>query len=70
VVTPFSFERFGSRVLAKFPSAAEVHRGFMHSPHHRENLLNPDYNVAGFAVVRNGNTIYVTEDFGHGQSNR
>jgi uncharacterized protein YkwD len=42
----------------------------MHSPHHRENLLNPDYNVAGFAVVRNGNTIYVTEDFGHGQSSR
>ena len=52
------------------PSAAEVHRGFMHSPHHRENLLNPDYNVAGFAVVRNGNMIYVTEDFGHGQSSR
>jgi uncharacterized protein YkwD len=46
------------------PSAAEVHRGFMHSPHHRENLLNPDYNVAGFAVVRNGNIVYVTEDFG------
>jgi uncharacterized protein YkwD len=36
----------------------------MLSPHHRENLLNPDYNVVGFAVVRNGNTIYVTEDFG------
>jgi uncharacterized protein YkwD len=52
------------------PSTADVHRGFMHSPHHRENLLNPDYNVAGFAVVRSGNTIYVTEDFGHGQSNR
>jgi uncharacterized protein YkwD len=48
------------------PSAAEVHRGFMHSPHHRENVLNPDYNVAGFAVVRNGNMIYVTEDFGQG----
>lgn len=47
-------------------SAAEMHRGFMHSPHHRENLLNPDYNVAGFAVVRNGNLIYVTEDFGQG----
>src|SRR5579863_5701788 len=52
------------------PSAAEVHRGFMRSPHHRENLLNPDYNVAGFAVVRNGNTIYVTEDFGHGVPSR
>jgi uncharacterized protein YkwD len=48
------------------PSVAEVHKGFMHSPDHRENLLNPDYNVVGFAVVRNGNMIYVTEDFGHG----
>jgi uncharacterized protein YkwD len=52
------------------PSAADVHRGFMHSPHHRENLLNPDYNVVGFAVVRNGNMIYVTEDFGHGLPSR
>ncbi|HXY09622.1 MAG TPA: CAP domain-containing protein [Terriglobales bacterium] len=45
-------------------SVAEVHRGFMQSPHHRENLLNPDYNVAGFAAVREGNRVYVTEDFG------
>jgi uncharacterized protein YkwD len=52
------------------PSAAEAHRGFMRSQHHRENLLNPDYNVAGFAVVRNGSTIYVTEDFGHGRPSR
>jgi uncharacterized protein YkwD len=52
------------------PGAAEVHRGFMNSPHHRENLLNPDYNVAGFAVVRSGNMIYVTEDFGHRESSR
>jgi len=44
-------------------SIAEVHRGFMQSPHHRENLLNPDYNVAGFAAVRDGNRVYVTEDF-------
>ena len=36
----------------------------MHSQHHRESLLNPDYNLAGFAVVHTGNTIYVTEDFG------
>jgi len=50
------------------PGAAEVHRGFMNSPHHRENLLNPDYNVAGFAVVRSGNMIYVTEDFAHRES--
>ena len=46
------------------PSAAEAHQRFMNSPHHRENLLNPDYNVAGFAVVRSGKMVYVTEDFG------
>lgn len=48
------------------PNVAAVHRGFMHSPRHLENLLNPDYNLAEFAVVRNGNMIYVTEDFGQG----
>ena len=34
------------------------------------NLLNPDYNVAGFAVVRNRNMIYVTQDFAHGLPSR
>jgi uncharacterized protein YkwD len=50
------------------PSVADVHRGFMHSPHHRENLLDPHFNLAGFAVVRNGNTVYVTEDFGEARN--
>jgi uncharacterized protein YkwD len=44
-------------------SVAQAHRGFMNSPHHRENILNPNYNMVGFAVVRSGNMIYVTEDF-------
>jgi uncharacterized protein YkwD len=42
-----------------------AHQGLMRSPHHRENILRPDYNVAGFAVVRAGDRIYVVEDFGH-----
>ena len=42
-----------------------AHDGLMHSPHHRENLLRADYNVAGFAVVRVGGRLYVVEDFGH-----
>jgi uncharacterized protein YkwD len=41
-----------------------AHDGLMHSPHHRENLLRPDYNVAGFAVARVGDRLYVVEDFG------
>ncbi len=39
--------------------------GFMHSPPHRKNLLTPEYNVVGFGIVRSGNMIYVTQDFGH-----
>jgi uncharacterized protein YkwD len=46
-------------------NAAGVHDGFMHSPHHRENLLHAAYNVAGIGVVRRGSTLYVVEDFGH-----
>lgn len=37
----------------------------MRSPPHRANLLNADYNVAGFSVVRSGSLLYVTQDFGH-----
>ena len=46
-------------------NAAAVHDGFMHSPHHRENLLHAAYQVAGIGVVRRGSTLYVVEDFGH-----
>jgi uncharacterized protein YkwD len=46
-------------------SAEQSHQGLMHSPPHRENLLNPAYNVAGFGVVRAGYLLYVAQDFGH-----
>jgi uncharacterized protein YkwD len=39
--------------------------GLMHSPQHRENLLSPDFNVAGFAVVQSGSKLYVVQDFAH-----
>ena len=41
----------------------QSHQGLMHSPPHRENLLNPGYNVAGFGVVRVGGSLYVAQDF-------
>jgi uncharacterized protein YkwD len=46
-------------------SVEQGHQGLMHSPPHRENLLNPGYNVAGFGVVRAGNSLYVAQDFAH-----
>jgi uncharacterized protein YkwD len=46
-------------------SVEQSHQGLMHSPPHRENLLNPGYNVAGFGVVRAGASLYVAQDFAH-----
>jgi uncharacterized protein YkwD len=46
-------------------NAEDAHDHLMLSPPHRENLLNPSFNVAGFGVVHSGDRIYVVEDFGH-----
>jgi uncharacterized protein YkwD len=46
-------------------SVEQSHQGLMHSAPHRENLLNPGYNVAGFGAVRAGSSLYVAQDFGH-----
>ena len=57
-------DRAGENV-AYAGSADQAQQSLMHSPPHRENLLNPGYNVAGFGVVRVGSTLYVAQDFGH-----
>jgi hypothetical protein len=51
--------------VAYAQSVSSAHNGFMASPHHRENLLDPDFNVVGFGIVRSGSMVYVTQDFGH-----
>ena len=44
-------------------TAEGAHQGFMHSPPHRANILNPDYNAVGIGVVARAGNIWVTEDF-------
>ena len=41
----------------------EAHIALMNSPGHRANILNPEYNAVGVAVVRVNRDMYVTEDF-------
>jgi uncharacterized protein YkwD len=50
--------------VAVAPNADEAHAGLMASPPHRDNLLSPNFNVAGFGVYRSGHWLYVTQDFG------
>jgi uncharacterized protein YkwD len=57
-------DRAGENV-ALDSNVEEAERHLLLSPPHRANLLNADYNVAGFAVVRAAGQFYVVQDFGH-----
>ncbi len=43
------------------PESAED--SLMHSPPHRKNLMDPSYNRIGVGVIREGDRIYVVQDF-------
>jgi hypothetical protein len=49
--------------LGETPS--EIHQGWMESPGHRTNLLNPKYNAVGIVVMRRGIVLYAVQDFAH-----
>ncbi|MGB6482067.1 MAG: CAP domain-containing protein [Candidatus Acidiferrales bacterium] len=49
--------------IAVGPSAAAIHTGWMNSPPHRHNLLDPRLNSIGIAVVQQGEDFFAVEDF-------
>ncbi|WP_263381306.1 CAP domain-containing protein [Granulicella arctica] len=56
------FDRITENV-AEGPTAVILHDAWMHSPGHRANILDPDVDAIGIAVlVRNGQ-LYAVEDF-------
>lgn len=61
--TALHMDRAGENV-AYDSSVADAHQRLMMSPPHRENLLDPAYNVAGFGVMQAGGRMYIVEDFG------
>src|SRR5580692_4545506 len=52
--------------VAVGPNAAEIHDEWMHSPGHRANLLNPDVNRVGIAVVAVRGVLYATAEYARG----
>jgi hypothetical protein len=56
-------EREGENV-AMAANSDQAHQALMSSPPHRDNLLSPTFNVAGFGVFRSGHMLYVAQDFG------
>jgi len=43
--------------------AERAHTALMHSPHHRDNILDRDYNSVGIGVVSTARGVFVTQDF-------
>lgn len=49
--------------LAIGPTPGAIHQSWMQSPEHRENLLNPQVNHVGIAVVYARGVLYAVADF-------
>jgi uncharacterized protein YkwD len=61
--SPLHLESTGENV-AMAGNPEQAHQALMASPPHRDNLLRPTFNVAGFGVSRSGHMIFVAQDFG------
>jgi uncharacterized protein YkwD len=52
-----------SENVGEAPSSVIIHDLWMHSPGHRANLLDPNVDSIGLAVVIRNNELYAVEDF-------
>lgn len=52
-----------SENVGEAPSVVTIHDMWMHSEHHRANLLDPAVDSVGISVVARGGELYATEDF-------
>ena len=57
--------RFGAFAenIAVASSAETIHAGWMNSPGHRRNILNPNLNAIGIAAVRGSGGLFAVQDF-------
>ncbi len=61
---PLKMDYAGENIAyATCPTSAN--EAFMHSPPHRKNLLDHEFNVAGIAAIWNHGRLYVVQDFAH-----
>ena len=55
--------------IAVAPTPATIHSAWMQSPHHRENILDPELNVVGIAVIKGGDGLFAVQDFSQSVAN-
>lgn len=56
------WQKVGENV-GRGPSAGAIHQGFMNSPSHARNILDPDWTQVGVGVVVRDGQVWVTEVF-------
>jgi len=49
--------------VAEGPGIDSIQRGWMNSPPHRANILDPGLNAVGFGIVQHGDVLYAVADF-------
>jgi hypothetical protein len=54
---------FIAESVAVGPTPADMHRGWMHSPDDRANLLNPQVDRIGVAIIANRGVLYAVADY-------
>lgn len=49
--------------IAVGPNPETIHDGWMHSPGHRKNILDPDITAVGIAATRSSGGLFAVQDF-------
>ncbi len=62
LVNPLKIDRAGENI-AYADCAPNVNAALMRSPPHRENLLDRNFNLAGFVAIWSKGKLYVVQDF-------
>jgi uncharacterized protein YkwD len=55
--------------IAVAPNSATIHSAWMQSPHHRENILDPELNGVGIGVVKGRDGLFAVQDFSQAVAN-
>jgi uncharacterized protein YkwD len=63
-VSTLPLDRAGENI-ANVTCVADAHELLMQSPPHRQNLLDPRFNVVGIAALWSHGRLYVVQDFAH-----
>ena len=58
------FSTIAENLAAGAQSPLQIHQGWMNSPHHRENILDPKLTSVGIAVSQTPTGLTAVEDFG------